>query len=55
MWNMDELNKLGSEAEKLRKKDWELSVKQRPWWPFIPVTHYVIPLRHCEIGVGNQL
>jgi hypothetical protein len=30
-------------------------VKQKPWWDFIPVTHYMIPLLHCIIGVGNQL
>ena len=30
-------------------------VKKKPWWPFIPITHYVIPLLHCMIGVGNQL
>ncbi len=30
-------------------------MKQRPWWPFIPLTHYVSPLLHCEIGVGNVI
>ncbi len=29
--------------------------KQKPWWPFIPVSHYMIPLLHCMIGIGNQL
>ena len=31
-----------------------LGVKQKPWWPFIPLQNYVVPLLHCEIGVGNQ-
>jgi hypothetical protein len=33
----------------------KLGVKQKPWWDFIPITHYRIPLLHCMIGVGNQL
>jgi hypothetical protein len=32
-----------------------LGVEQRPWWPFIPLTNYVSPLLHCEIGIGNIL
>ena len=26
-----------------------------PWFDFIPVTNHVVPLLHCEIGVGNDL
>ncbi len=33
----------------------QLGVKLRPWWPFIPLTNYVSPLLHCEIGVGNVI
>jgi hypothetical protein len=33
----------------------QLGVKQRRWWPFIPLTNYVSPLLHCKIGVGNVL
>ncbi len=33
----------------------QLGVKQRPWWPFIPLTNYVSPLLHCEITVGNVI
>jgi hypothetical protein len=33
----------------------QLGVKKRPWWPFIPLTNYVTPLLHCEIGVGNVI
>ena len=30
-------------------------VKKKQWWPFIPLSNYMIPLLHCEIGIGNQL
>jgi hypothetical protein len=54
-WTMDEYCRLGDEAERQRKGKTQLGVKQKPWWPFIPVSHYMIPLLHCMIGVGNQL
>jgi hypothetical protein len=54
MWTMEELCRLGDEAEE-QKGEPKLGVKKKPWWPFIPVTHYMIPLLHCEIGIGNQL
>ena len=28
---------------------------KKPWWLFIPVSHYMVLLLHCEIGIGNQL
>jgi hypothetical protein len=33
----------------------QLGIKQQPWWSFIPLTNYVSPLLHCEIGIGNDL
>jgi len=33
----------------------KLGIKQRPWWPFIPLTNYVSPLLHCEIGIRNVI
>jgi hypothetical protein len=48
MWTMEELCRLGDKAEK-QKEEPKLGVKKKPWWPFIPVTHYMIPLLHCEI------
>ena len=54
MWTMEEYCRLGDEAEK-QKGEPKLGVKKKPWWPFIPVTHYMVPLLHCEIGIGNQL
>jgi len=53
-WTMEEYCRLGDEAEK-RKGEPKLGVKKKPWWPFIPVSHYMVPLLHCEIGIGNQL
>ena len=32
-----------------------MGMKQKPWWDLIPITHYMVPLLHCMIGVGNQL
>jgi hypothetical protein len=44
----------GTEAE-TKKGEPKLGVKQKPWWPFIPLTNYMIPLLHCKIGIGNQM
>jgi hypothetical protein len=51
---MEEYCRLGDEAEK-QKGEPNLGVKKKPWWPFIPVSHFMVPLLHCEIGIGNQL
>lgn len=32
-----------------------LGVKNNAWFPFIKVSHYVVPLLHVEIGIGNDL
>ena len=37
-----------------QSKMWTMD-EQRPWWSFIPLTNYVSPLLHCEIGIGNDL
>jgi hypothetical protein len=54
VWTMEELVRLGKEAENNICVP-KLGVKQEPWWPFITILHYMIPLLHCEIGIGNQL
>jgi hypothetical protein len=54
MWTTDELCRLGEVADK-SKGNPALGVKQKPWWAFIPLTNWIVPLLHCEIGVGNQL
>jgi hypothetical protein len=54
MWTMEEMVRLGKEAEH-KKGKLQLGIKQQPWWPFIPISNYMVPLLHCEIGIGNQL
>ena len=54
MWTMEELVRCGDNAEK-NKGNPVLGVKKKPWWPFIPLLNYLIPLLHCLIGIGNQL
>lgn len=54
MWTMEDLVQAGLAAA-TSKGDPELGVKNQPWWPFIPLHHYIVPLLHCEIGIGNQL
>jgi hypothetical protein len=54
MWRMEEYTRCRLIAESSKDKP-QLGVKQRPWWPFIPLTHFVSPLLHCEIGVGNVI
>ncbi len=54
MWTMDELVWRGIIAESTNDEP-QLGIKQRPWWPFIPLTNYVSPLLHYEIGIGNVI
>ncbi len=53
-WTMEEYCRLGDEAEK-QKGEPKLGVKKMSRWPFIPVSHFMVPLLNCEIGIGNQL
>ncbi len=43
MWRMDEYQQYGLIANNNPMDEPELGVKQRLWWPFIPLTHYVSP------------
>jgi hypothetical protein len=54
MWTMEDLVQAGMTAE-TSIGDPQLGVKKQPWWSFIPLHHYIVPLLHCEIGIGNQL
>jgi hypothetical protein len=47
---MEDLCRLGDEAATRNGKA-EMGVKQRPWFPFIPVAHHTVPLLHCMIGL----
>lgn len=64
-WAYDEMKKL---AEKYKKKLEEKKkhptktmlkptkgMKDQPWFDFIPLDHFVVPLLHCLIGIGNDL
>jgi hypothetical protein len=53
-WMIDDLVSYGMNAESNNSNP-KLRVNQRPWWPFIPLTNYVSPLLHCEIGIGNAI
>ncbi len=53
LWKMNDLCRVGAEAKS--KGQPIMGQKQEQWWPFIPVTHHMVPLLHCEIGIGNQL
>lgn len=33
----------------------QLGVKEEPWWNFIPLDHYIVPLLHCNIGIGDLI
>ena len=35
--------------------DPHMGMKEDPWFPFIPVQNFVVPLLHCLIGIGNDL
>ena len=30
-------------------------VKTTTWWPVIPMNHFIVPLLHCLIGVGDNI
>ena len=51
---MDELVDLG---QKIADKAMNLtmSIKDAPWWPFINLECFVVPLLHALIGIGNDL
>jgi hypothetical protein len=53
-WAVKDLVSCGMNAESNNSKP-KLRVKHQPWWPFIPLTHYVSPLLYCEIGIGNAI
>ena len=58
-WVQEEMERLGAlfelELKEKPNKDPINSVKSRSWWPFIPVEHFVVPLLHCLIGVGDNV
>ena len=58
-WTWDEMRTLATDflnrLEKNANAKPTMGVKEEPWWDFIPITHYVVPLLHCLIGIGNDI
>jgi len=54
MWDLKSLLECGTNAQQSNTEP-KLGIKEKPWWPFIPLENYVSPLLHCEIGIGNLL
>ena len=59
LWVHEELAKMGEafvEVQKVKPKtNPKNGVKAVTWWPFIPMNHFVVPLLHCLIGVGDNI
>ena len=51
-WTMEELVRVANLVNGGKPQQ---GVKTQPWWPFIPLSHYMIPLLHVLIGIGNDL
>jgi hypothetical protein len=55
LWLMEDLCHKGDETVHQQNGKPQMGVKQRPWFDFIPVSHHMVPLLHCEIGIRNDL
>ena len=33
----------------------QFGMKDDPSWPFIPLSHFIVPLLHCLIGIGDDI
>ena len=64
-WKIEDMKTLANdyckkvEEKKMNPKNAEpkpiMGMKEQPWWDFIPLTHFIVPLLHCLIGVGGDL
>eukprot|EP00571_Detonula_confervacea_P003536 CAMPEP_0172312070 /NCGR_PEP_ID=MMETSP1058-20130122/16571_1 /TAXON_ID=83371 /ORGANISM="Detonula confervacea, Strain CCMP 353" /LENGTH=76 /DNA_ID=CAMNT_0013025419 /DNA_START=24 /DNA_END=254 /DNA_ORIENTATION=- len=52
MWTMEELKRIAGEVGRGKPK---MGVKGMPWWDFIPLQNWMVPLLHTLIGIGNDL
>jgi hypothetical protein len=52
-WTMTTYVEIGQQCKTSGNQ--QLGVKQEPWWPFIPLENYMVPILHALIGIGNQL
>ena len=51
---MEELVDLGQKIADTTMK-LTMGIKDAPWWPFINLEVFVVPLLHTLIGIGNDL
>ena len=51
---MEELVDLGQKIADTTMK-LTMGIKDAPWWPFINLECFVVPLLHALIGIGNDL
>lgn len=58
-WTYDEMKRLAKDLEDRRNNNDKAEVvngiKEEPWWDFIPLENFIVPLLHCLIGVGNDI
>jgi len=54
-WTMEQLIDVANKVESSKNKKPQEGVKTKPWWPFIPLKHFMVPLLHVLIGIGNDL
>ena len=38
-----------------KKRNPKLDVKDVTWWPFVTMNHFIVPLLHCLLGVGDNI
>ena len=54
-WSWELYREIAAQVESSPNNKPRLGVKTAPWWDFIPLEHYVVPLLHCLIGIGNDI
>ena len=54
-WTWELYREVTERVQSSSDKKPQLGVKTAPWWDFIPLDHYVVPLLHCLIGIGNDI
>jgi len=52
VWDIDGLQEMADSNAKGAKR---LGVKRRPYFPWIPVENYILPVLHLCIGLGNNV
>ena len=55
LWSYQLLAEVANKVANSKSKEPISGVKDTAWWTFIPIEHFIIPLLHCLIGIGNDL